>query len=119
MCLHGVLLSPHQFSKFEWFYAELIALRNKWNLRKLYLKRFEIGVFDDNDIPFLMTDEYKFEHHSWNSKIGHWPVCQKCGLIMMKNAFSDWAVRMGCNNRDHPQYDAVRFKNTNLDKDKC
>lgn len=59
---------------------------------------------------------YKMEAHNWGHKIGHWPVCQKCGLIMMKNDFSDWAVRIGCFNRLHPSYDSVRRKNTNLDK---
>lgn len=60
-------------------------------------------------------EEYQMEPHSWGAKIGHWPVCQKCGLIMMKNAFSEWAVRVGCMNALHPSYESVRHKNTNLD----
>jgi hypothetical protein len=37
-----------------------------------------------------------------------WPVCRKCGLIYLNNPFSQWAVRMGCNNDQHPQYEHMR-----------
>lgn len=34
--------------------------------------------------------------------------CVSCGLINMKNEFSEWAVRMGCNHKDHPSYENKR-----------
>jgi hypothetical protein len=36
-----------------------------------------------------------------------WLVCKKCGLIYLKNDFTQWCIRMGCNNEDHPNYKAA------------
>lgn len=62
-----------------------------------------------------MAEQYEKEPHSFTLNVGHWPVCIKCGLVMMKNPFSDWAVKMGCNNKDHPSYESVRRKHTSLE----
>lgn len=33
-----------------------------------------------------------------------WPVCKKCGLVYLKNQFTAWCIKMGCNNEDHSDY---------------
>lgn len=33
-----------------------------------------------------------------------WPVCKKCGLVYLKNDFTQWAIRKGCLNEYHPEY---------------
>lgn len=58
-----------------------------------------------------MADAYKFEAHvPKKRKNVSWPVCAHCGLIYLRNPFTDWAVRMGCNNNDHPNYQKHRMK---------
>lgn len=54
-------------------------------------------------------EPYKLEHHSFefNSRVGK-SVCKKCGLVYLKNEFTEWSVRMGCNSSDHSQYQSKR-----------
>ena len=57
-----------------------------------------------------MQEAYKYEPHAFNRKVLHWPYCSKCGTVMMKNEFSQWVQRVGCNAADHPSYDSQRAK---------
>lgn len=56
----------------------------------------------------MTTEAYTYEPHNYNGKVGHLPYCLKCGLILMKNDFSRWADKVGCNNKDHPSYASKR-----------
>jgi len=62
----------------------------------------------------LKRDNYKLEGHSFefNSRIGK-SVCKRCGLVYLKNSFTEWSVKMGCLSSDHPQYENKR-KSTGL-----
>jgi hypothetical protein len=31
-------------------------------------------------------------------------VCKHCGLVALRNKFSEWSVKMGCNSAEHPDY---------------
>ena len=58
-----------------------------------------------------MRENYKYEAHSPKKrKNTAYPVCEKCGLIYLKNPFTEWGIRMGCNNNDHPDYEKQRQK---------
>lgn len=52
--------------------------------------------------------QYKVEPHSFHKKMLHWQYCSKCGVLRMKNGFSEWAVKMGCNYHEHPSYESQR-----------
>ena len=49
--------------------------------------------------------KYKFEAHS-TIKIKNipWSYCKYCGLVFLNNSITKWCIKMGCNNRYHPQY---------------
>ena len=50
-------------------------------------------------------EQYKFESHHWVYFKGlAREICQNCGLVKLRNDLTEWCVRMGCNNKDHPQY---------------
>lgn len=51
---------------------------------------------------------YKFEPHDFRGRILNWNYCINCGLIALKNDFTQWAIKKGCNNEDHPEYDRYR-----------
>lgn len=57
-------------------------------------------------------EQYKFEAHSFTKKVrgSAYMFCSKCGTVMMKNDFSLWWQRMGCNAQDHPNYSNERSK---------
>lgn len=57
----------------------------------------------------LKKEQYKMIGHSFklNSRIGK-SVCSNCGLVSLRNEFTDWSVRMGCMSSEHPQYEAAR-----------
>jgi hypothetical protein len=58
-----------------------------------------------------MKEVYKFESHSKKHRKNlSWPVCEKCGLIYLKNNFTAWAIKNGCNSNDHPDYEKQRAK---------
>lgn len=65
-------------------------------------------------MPTQNTDPYRMEAHSFTTRVGGKVCCSKCGLVALNNAFTDWAVRMGCNNRDHPSYSSKRYDTTKL-----
>lgn len=43
-------------------------------------------------------------------KLGRLPfvVCIKCGLVRLNNRFTQWAIKNGCNNDEHPQYQQMK-----------
>jgi hypothetical protein len=53
-------------------------------------------------------NQYKFEAHGPWVAGSYKTHCQGCGLVRLNNSFTEWAIRMGCNNRDHPNYETVR-----------
>lgn len=62
-------------------------------------------------------ESYKHEGHSFQfmSRIGK-QVCSNCGLVMLRNKFTDWSIRMGCLSELHPEYANARKRYTGLDK---
>jgi len=61
---------------------------------------------------------YTYEGHAPKKKKGMpWLVCQHCGLVYLKNEFTAWAIRMGCNANDHSGYAAARQKFTGRGND--
>ena len=55
---------------------------------------------------------YEYEAHAWTGTIVGKPYCIKCGLIRLNNAFTAWAVKVGCQNDLHPAYKQNRRKGT-------
>lgn len=54
---------------------------------------------------------YKLEPHAFApSKKLPWLRCKRCGLLTLRNEFTEWCIRMGCNASDHPEY-AARCRN--------
>jgi len=52
---------------------------------------------------------FKVEPHKWHSIKGiPWPVCKRCGLVRLKNEFTEWCIRHGCNNAEAPGYRSAR-----------
>ncbi len=43
-------------------------------------------------------------HHFGTRKRMPWPVCKSCGLISLRNRFSQWCEKMGCEHERHPEY---------------
>lgn len=60
--------------------------------------------------PFVMEP-----HNFVKTKCLPWLLCVKCGLVRLRNPFTDWSVKHGCNNEDHPSYRSVMCKLTSLD----
>lgn len=57
---------------------------------------------------------YKYEAHSIIPlKNTPWLYCKYCGLLVLKNKFSQWCYRMGCLNEYHNQYSQMLLKFTN------
>ena len=59
----------------------------------------------------MQKEPYKLIGHSFefNKRIGK-SVCKNCGLVSLRNDFTDWSVRMGCMSSDHPSYESMRRK---------
>lgn len=65
----------------------------------------------------MEENSYTYEAHSPKKRKGMpWVVCSGCGLVYLKNDFTAWAIRMGCNNSDHPGFAAARHKFTGNDR---
>lgn len=58
----------------------------------------------------MSIQDYKFVPHGPWEKGSYKTYCINCGLVRLNNAFTDWALRMGCNNRDHTNYENERKK---------
>jgi hypothetical protein len=55
---------------------------------------------------------FKLEPHNFRqTKSIPWPICSSCGLVRLRNPFTDWSVKMGCNSADHPDF-AVQRRRT-------
>ena len=57
----------------------------------------------------LKKEPYKLVPHSFqqNTRIGK-SMCKSCGLVQLRNPFTDWSIRMGCMSSDHPNYQQMR-----------
>jgi hypothetical protein len=53
--------------------------------------------------------KFEIEPHHW-VKLGRlpWNYCVKCGLVSLKNKFTQWAIKYGCDNESHPQYEQMK-----------
>lgn len=59
---------------------------------------------------------YTYEAHSFQKRKGMPQlVCVHCGLVNLNNDFTRWAIRMGCNNNEHPDLQKMRHKFTGRD----
>lgn len=48
---------------------------------------------------------YEYEvHNPVKIKGLPWLICNKCGLLYLRNRFTDWSIKKGCNSEDHPEY---------------
>lgn len=57
--------------------------------------------------------KYSYEKHAPVPLKGTpWLYCKYCGLLYLKNGFTKWCIRMGCNNDLHPQFMRMRNKFT-------
>ena len=54
-------------------------------------------------------ETYSLQPHSFhfNKRIGK-QVCKSCGLVMLRNRFSDWSVQKGCLSELHSDYQRMR-----------
>lgn len=58
-----------------------------------------------------MAEAYKMEpHHPVKWKGIPWVVCQKCGLVYLRNPLTEWSIKHGCNSSDHPQFKLKRVQ---------
>lgn len=52
---------------------------------------------------------YTMEPHRWKPMKGiSRDRCVKCGLLALRNKFSEWCARMGCEHAEHPAYKRQR-----------
>ncbi len=64
-----------------------------------------------NSIYKDVKEPYKYEAHRWGNIKGiSYAVCLHCGLVRLRNNFTEWCIKMGCDNRNSPQYKAMRKK---------
>lgn len=48
---------------------------------------------------------YEYESHHWKRMKGiGYDRCIRCGLLALKNPFSQWCIKMGCDHTAHPRY---------------
>jgi hypothetical protein len=53
--------------------------------------------------------KYKFESHSPRKIKGiPWFVCNSCGLVYLRNKFTNWSIRVGCYSEYHVEYNKMR-----------
>lgn len=60
------------------------------------------------------ADKYEMVAHEFKFRQGGKLYCTHCGLMKLNNAFTDWAIRVGCMHKSHPSYDSKRFNFTEL-----
>lgn len=48
---------------------------------------------------------YEYDPHKWIkcTAIGR-DRCTKCGLLALRNKFTNWCIKMGCDNANHARY---------------
>lgn len=50
----------------------------------------------------------KITPHSFKrTKSMPWPWCQRCGLVLLHNAATEWCRQRGCDYDEHPDYRAA------------
>jgi hypothetical protein len=56
--------------------------------------------------------KYEYEPHSpTQMRNMPWLYCRHCGLLYLKNDFTRWCIKMGCDHKYHPGYkSAMRGK---------
>jgi hypothetical protein len=59
-----------------------------------------------------VKEKYKMQPHNFKGRIIGYAYCQACGLIKLRNDFTQWAIAKGCKNSDHPDYAAARARFT-------
>ena len=60
-----------------------------------------------------VEEKYSYEGHSPVILKGvNCYYCRYCGLVYLKNKFTRWCIKMGCNHSYHPQYKKIRDKFT-------
>ncbi len=64
-----------------------------------YAEQFE-RIFGEK----YVRESYKLQEHSFSKRIMGKAYCSRCGLIALRNPFTQWAIRMGCNSSLHPNY---------------
>lgn len=52
-----------------------------------------------------VTEAYEYDAHKWVkcAMVGR-ERCVKCGLLALRNTFTQWCIRVGCDNTSHPRY---------------
>lgn len=72
-------------------------------------------------VPYVEDDtpkHYTMEPHHWKHvRFMSWQVCAYCGLVALKNDFTRWAMRMGCNYKLHRDYQA-QYNQSGIDPQK-
>lgn len=58
----------------------------------------------DNSLKGLADKfSYKYEAHAPTKvKFMPWLMCKHCGLVYLRNEFTNWAIKKGCLNHYHP-----------------
>ena len=63
----------------------------------------------------LKKESYKMIGHSFEfSKRAGKHICTNCGLVALRNEFTDWSVRAGCMASEHSQYESMRRRASSL-----
>ena len=63
-----------------------------------------------------MKEQYKIETHNFCCSLRGtaYSYCIHCGLVNLKNDFTAWGIKQGCNYHEHPYYLKARMKYTGL-----
>lgn len=58
-----------------------------------------------------LNEKYSLVGHRmvFNSRVGK-SVCDNCGLVGLRNTFTDWSIKMGCLSHLHPSYKNMSSK---------
>lgn len=77
-----------------------------------------MGMYSKAEIQEMLLSRgkkvpYEMVGHQWTplKHVGK-QYCKNCGCVALNNPFTEWCIRMGCNNKDHPQYESMRHKLT-------
>lgn len=62
----------------------------------------------------MKKDQFKYEPHNFNKKILSYNYCVHCGLMLLRNKFTEWSVQQGCNYKEHSSYEHKRLQYTKL-----
>lgn len=70
------------------------------------------GVWKTVDFSDISTEvKYTFEKHSPATIKGiPWLVCKNCGLVYLRNRFTAWSIKQGCNSDYHRDYNKIRAR---------